>query len=139
MKWNLLQLEIQWSFARSSGPGGQNVNKVETKAEGRFFIAHSLYLTSEQKNLIRSWVMRNKPSMYLPDDDAIRISDQSTRSRERNKSEVLNRLKEILTRALTPQKKRIPTKPTKASKVRRKENKKRVGEKKKQRGKVKWD
>lgn len=139
MKWPPLSLEINWSFARSSGPGGQNVNKVETKAEGRFFITHSLYLTPEEKNLIRNWVMKNKPSMYLPDDDSIRITDQSTRSRERNKSAVLSKLKDILTKALTPQKKRVPTKPTFASKKRRQESKKRVGEKKKLRGRVSFD
>lgn len=138
MKWPPLSLEINWSFARSSGPGGQNVNKVETKAEGRFFITHSLYLTPEEKNLIRNWVMKNKPSMYLPDDDSIRITDQSTRSRERNKEAVQGKLKDILTRALIPTKKRIPTKPTLASKKRRQESKKRTGDKKKQRQKVSW-
>ena len=82
--------------------------------------------------------MHHKPSLYSIEADSIRISDQSTRSQEMNKTKVFGKYKDMLARALTPPKKRIPTKPTHSSKRKRIETKKKRGETKKARGKVEW-
>ena len=112
--------EFEWSFARSGGPGGQNVNKVASKA-------------------VLRWDVRNSPS--VPDDVKARflaqqrqrittegvlvMSSQRSRDQERNREDCLEKLRELLARAATVEKPRKKSKPTRASKRRRVEEKRR--------------
>ncbi len=119
----LLRHELIFSSSRSSGPGGQHVNKVNTKVELRFNINNSSVLTDEQKLLINN-KLKNKITI---EGDLIIVS-QRTRSQLKNKMEAIDKLIEMLSKALKPRKKRIPTKPTRTSKLKRLETKKRTSE-----------
>lgn len=118
-----LKRELTFSTARSSGPGGQNVNKVNTKVELRFHVQNSAVLTEEQKHILLS-----KLSNKLSTDGELIIVSQSTRSQLKNKQEAIVKFIDLIYKTLKPRKKRVPTKPTKASKEKRLENKKRNSE-----------
>lgn len=117
--------EITINAVRSSGPGGQNVNKVNTKVELRFDVRNSESLTARQKVLIEV-----KLGNRINDKGELVITDQSSRSQFKNKSAVIERFILLIELALKRQKKRIPTKPTKSSKLKRLDNKKRLSTKK---------
>ncbi|MBI9068617.1 MAG: aminoacyl-tRNA hydrolase [Salinivirgaceae bacterium] len=117
----LITNELIFASSRSSGPGGQHVNKVNTKIELRFNIANSTVLYDHQKEILLS-KLSNKISA---DGDLIIIS-QSTRSQLKNKHDAIEKFIDMLSKALKPRKKRVPTKPTKASRLRRLESKKRT-------------
>jgi ribosome-associated protein len=111
--------ELRFEFARSGGPGGQNVNKVETKVTVRFTPRTSAALTPPQVVRIES-----RLAARLTNDGELLVSSGQTRHREQNREDALARLAELLRNALKVQKKRRPTRPTKASKERRIEGKK---------------
>lgn len=117
--------ELVFAASRSSGPGGQNVNKVSSKVELRFSIQKSQNLTEEEKQIIRS-----KLSNRINSDDELVLTAQSSRSQLQNKEEVINLFFNLLEKALTPRKKRIKTTPTRASREKRLETKKKAAQKK---------
>jgi len=127
---NPFQQEIIFSASRSSGPGGQHVNKVSTRVELRFNIPNSLLLSEEEKAILLS-KLKNKINK---EGDLILVS-QEGRSQLKNKAKVLEKFYEMIEKALTPPKKRKATRPSKATKEKRLEEKKIISEKKSQRKK----
>ena len=111
--------ELCYSTSRSSGPGGQNVNKVNTKVELRFDVKHSSLLTDQEKDLIFSKLMNR-----ITNEGELVLASQSERTQLMNKKAVTEKFYEIISKALTIQKKRRPTGATLASKLRRLERKK---------------
>jgi ribosome-associated protein len=118
--------ELQFSASRSSGPGGQNVNKVNTRVELRFHIASSALL-SEKIRLLE------KLAKKINSEGELILVSQTERSQLKNKEKVTERFYSLLSRALTPRKKRKPTKPSQASKEERLEEKRKQAEKKERR------
>ncbi len=123
--------ELEFSTSRSSGPGGQNVNKVSTKVIIRWNLLHSSLITDEQK-----MVLLNKLSSQLTREGELIINSQESRSQLQNKELALEKLDALLRKALTKPKARKATRPTKSSKVKRVDNKKRHAEKKQWRKKL---
>jgi ribosome-associated protein len=117
--------EIAVDYARSSGPGGQNVNKRDTKAVVRWKVGDSTAFSEEEKVRIRSFAANR-----LNADDEIVLAADEERSQAQNRAAAVSRLREIVRRALIPAKKRRPTMPTRASKERRLESKRLQGRKK---------
>ncbi|KAA9331416.1 aminoacyl-tRNA hydrolase [Hymenobacter busanensis] len=117
--------ELQVQTSRSSGPGGQNVNKVESRVELRFDVAHSQLLTDEQKQRILE-----KLGPQLTADGLLLVTAQEDRSQLRNKELALLKLHDTLAKALHRPKPRKPTKPSKGAVRKRLDSKKRLGEKK---------
>lgn len=126
--------ELSESFTRSSGPGGQNVNKVSTAVELRFEAQRSPNLTSAVKARLKRLAGRRWTS-----EGAIVIRAEETRSQARNRELARNRLAELIERALFVPKRRVKTRPTLASKRRRVEGKVKRGQIKTLRGKVRGD
>jgi len=124
----ILDSELRFDFSRSSGPGGQNVNKVSSKATLRWPVGASRAFTEEQKSAIRAFAGK-----HLNKEDEIVLAAESERSQLQNKEAVVRRLHALVAAALAPRKKRKPTKVSRAQKRKRVDEKRRVGEKKKAR------
>jgi len=112
--------EIEESFVRSSGPGGQNVNKLATAVQLRFDVRHSPSLPAE----VRARLER-LAGARLTQDGVLVIIAQRHRAQARNREDALERLLDLIRRAAVAPVKRRPTKPTRASRERRIESKKR--------------
>ncbi len=120
--------EISEQSSRSSGKGGQNVNKRSTKSEVRWNVENTAAFTPEEKEKIKQ-TLGNRINK---EGDLIIVS-QEERSWLQNKERAIERLNKLVRTALIPEKERKPTRPTAGSKERRLEEKKRIGEKKKSR------
>jgi len=117
--------ELQLEYVRSSGKGGQNVNKVSTKAQLHWNLEQSAAFTPQQKDLIRVYLANR-----INDEGEVFLTSQETRSQDQNRALVIASLNRLITEALTPRTKRIATKPTFSSRERRLETKKHQAEKK---------
>jgi ribosome-associated protein len=114
--------EFIYSTSRSSGPGGQNVNKVSTKVELRFNILLTAILTQEEKEKIL-FKLKNK----INKESEIILVSQSERTQLMNKIAVTEKFYNLLSKALTVPKKRNKTRPTLTSKIKRLESKRSRG------------
>ncbi|MBT3094763.1 MAG: aminoacyl-tRNA hydrolase [Candidatus Thiodiazotropha sp. (ex Lucina pensylvanica)] len=122
--------EIEISAVRSQGSGGQNVNKVASAIHLRFDITASALPERYRERLLKLSDKR------INKDGVVIIKAQRYRDQERNRQDALDRLQRLIARVLTKSKKRIPTKPTKASNRRRLDSKTRRGRQKALRRKV---
>ena len=123
--------EVRFTSSRSSGPGGQNVNKVETKVRLHFDIFGSNKLSSEQKYILSQ---DKQISRYLDRNSGeIIIASQKFRSQGRNKEDALSILNALIIEALKPKIKRIKTKKPRSLNRKRLQDKKIIGERKKMR------
>lgn len=122
--------ELKFTTSRSSGPGGQNVNKVNSRVELRFSIPASSILTEDEKTVLLE-KLKNKITV----DGELLLTCQTDRSQLKNKELVTLKFFRLLDRALKPEKNRVPTKPTEASKQKRIVDKKLNSQKKEDRKK----
>jgi len=120
--------ELVFSASRSSGPGGQHVNKTSTKVELRFNIPNSVLFTNEEKEILLD-KLKNK----INSEGELIIVSQESRSQLKNKETALIKFYELIEKALTPEKKRKPIKLTQAAKEKRLEAKRIQSKKKEQR------
>lgn len=121
--------ELEWSFARSGGPGGQNVNKVASKAFLRWKVGSTAAAIAAP---VLSRMRANFPSRFTTDGDVIIVS-QKYRDQERNREDCLNKLAEMIRAALVEPTPRKATKPGRGAKRRRLADKKRQSQKKQNR------
>ncbi len=117
--------EVSFSFTRSGGKGGQNVNKVETKVELAFDVLNSPCLNATQRQTLLL-----KLASRLDSNGVLRVTSQKHRSQIQNRNDAIAKFIALLAEALAPEKKRTKTKPTKSSKEKRLTAKKQHSEKK---------
>jgi ribosome-associated protein len=109
---------LRFSFSRSSGPGGQNVNKLSTRAELRIAMRDIQGMDDAAMDRLRQFAGKR-----LTRDDQIVIHADTTRSQLDNKSECLSRLRDLVTKAMVRPKTRRKTRPSRAAKERRLQSK----------------
>ena len=131
---SLADQDLTWSFVRASGPGGQNVNKVATAAQLRFDLAGTASLDAAVKQRLRSLAGRR-----VTEDGALIIVARNQRTQEGNRREALERLADLVRRALVVPKVRKATRPTRAARERRLDTKTQRRATKQLRGRVRWD
>ncbi len=130
---NILK-ELNFKAIRSSGAGGQHVNKTSSKIELTFDLENSISLSDAQKELLKT-----KLSSKLTKENVLILFCEETRSQHRNKDLAIKRFLSLIKASLIRPKKRRPTKPSKASIKRKAENKQRTSVKKALRKKPKLD
>lgn len=124
--------ELRFRTSRSSGAGGQNVNRVETRVELLFDLESSPSLSPEQKQRIHAVLYS-----HIDSEGILHLESQETRSQLQNRERVIDRFVELVRQALRPVKKRRPTKPTRASQEKRLHAKKQRTQKKE--GRRRWE
>lgn len=125
MNWDTILSELNFRTSRSSGAGGQHVNKTETKVEVLFDVMNSQGLSEEEKSTIST-----KMTARINDDGILLMSSQKSRSQFSNKEDVIERLRLQIIKALAPKMKRKKTKPSRESVEERLTQKKLDSEKK---------
>jgi ribosome-associated protein len=121
----MLNSELDFTASRSEGPGGQNVNKVNSKITLRWDIINSLLISDEEKRVIKEEL-----ASFITKDGVLILSAQDKRSQLQNKEAVLQKLDWLLVKAFEIKKQRKPTKPSKAAKAERVRKKKMHSQKK---------
>jgi len=127
-----LEHECEFFVSRSGGPGGQHVNKVNTKVELRFPLLQSSLLGPEEKEIIHARLFNR-----INEEGVLIVRAQQSRSQLTNKENAIARLYELLAEALMPRKKRVKTRPGILGKQQRLDEKKRISQKKTSRRK--WE
>jgi ribosome-associated protein len=125
---SLIGAELMFTTSRSSGPGGQNVNKVNSKVTIRWNVADSFAITQEEKE-----TLLQKLGGKLTVDNVLIVTSQDKRSQLENKEAAILKLERMINKAFEVKKKRKATKPTKSSVQKRIQSKKQHSEKKQRR------
>jgi ribosome-associated protein len=125
--WVVPDEDLEYKYVRSSGPGGQNVNKVSTKVELRLKLSTSALTPGQKQRLVAAY-----PSHVSGEGDFILTADRF-RSQPRNQRDAEERLAALLLAIRTPPPRRVPTRPSRAAKARRLADKRARGEAKAQR------
>ncbi|MCY1722656.1 alternative ribosome rescue aminoacyl-tRNA hydrolase ArfB [Prolixibacteraceae bacterium Z1-6] len=120
-----IQNELKYTATRSSGPGGQNVNKVNTQVELPFSLTETVAFSETEIQ-----ILQHKLNNRINSDNELILVSSVYRSQWRNKEEVIRKFFDLVENALTQKKKRIKTSPTKSSKLKRIEGKKLLSNKK---------
>ncbi len=123
--------ELRYRFSRSSGPGGQNVNRTATRVELLFDVANSPSLTQHQRQAIE-----RRLGNLIDHRGVLHLTSQSSASQLLNRQDVTVRFQSLLREALRPRRPRRPTRPTQASRERRLGQKRQRGELKRGRGRI---
>jgi ribosome-associated protein len=126
--------ELRFRFARSSGPGGQHVNRSATRVELFFDVASSPSLTEAQRERALKAL-----APYIDSEGVLHLVSQTSRSQLRNREEVVERFRTLMDKAMRVPKRRRPTRPSRAAQERRLTSKRRRSEIKRQRGPVRAD
>jgi ribosome-associated protein len=123
--------ELRFRFSRSSGPGGQHVQKTSTRVELLFDVANSPSLTDAQRSRVL-----DRLSGYVDSAGVLHLFSQSARSQLRNRQEAVDRFQALIRHALKRRRRRKPTRPSAASRERRLQKKRERSQRKRLRGQV---